>query len=322
MNSYLSFLSNIVANNFSHHEINTVVEKTYVIALSYIQSNYKKFRQSYLNDESIYKELAIDSITPLFNKNNEGEFYVLNKIHKEWISRARTESEAFYFLYRMVANRVEQQFIVFLSEVNPFFKKILESVSYYATKEGYSRINHLGTVYIVKGKLIPGDKKILETEDFELLPNSLFVNMKLLLPNLFHFIINETEYFPAVPLNALVNKLMHMNLTDINKINTAEDLFYELEVNNYIKLGLERTIKKLECTYYASGKLNHSEFEGLKKALNDMAGDLKDGGINRGMYSYLSPYFKNLNKAEFNIRYRHIVEYMIKILKKSICENF
>ena len=320
MNSYLSFFSKISSNNFSQAEINIIVEKTYIIALTHIKNNYQKYPQIYINNANTFEELAIDSIIPLFQKNVDGEFFILNKLYRDWISKAKSEQEALYFLFKTVANRVEQQSAIFLSEINPFFKKILETVNYYAAKEGHKKQNHFGTVYIANKDFEQSDRRILNVDDFELLPNSLFVNMKFLFANLFEHLENETGYQPAVPLNALVNKLMHLNLASYRERDVIEELHCKFEVDNYINLSYEKTICKLEDSYLKTGKLSFKEIENFKKALFDMAVDLKEGGINCGLYKYLLPHFNNLTREECMQKYHNIIEYMLKFLKNSISE--
>jgi len=52
-----------------------------------------------------------------------------------------------------------------------------------------------------------------------------------------------------------------------------------------------------------------------------MCEDLMNGGINPGLYNYLSPYMKDLNNEMYKQNYHNIIEYLLKSTKAHIAEN-
>lgn len=57
-----------------------------------------------------------------------------------------------------------------------------------------------------------------------------------------------------------------------------------------INLAIENTFKKLNETYLTKGKLSEEEVKIFRRTIKDMAEDLKDGGVNPGLYKYLSAF--------------------------------
>lgn len=51
-----------------------------------------------------------------------------------------------------------------------------------------------------------------------------------------------------------------------------------------------------------------------------MAEDLKNGGVNPGLFKYIEPYINNLSKEEYQLKYHNILEYLLKLMKNKIGE--
>lgn len=90
-----------------------------------------------------------------------------------------------------------------------------------------------------------------------------------------------------------------------------------MTVENIIKDGLNVVNNKLS-DYVRKNKLNESESDNLKSALTDIAVDLADGGMNRGLYNYMEPYVENLEKSLYEKKYYPVLDYMVRILKENI----
>lgn len=53
-------------------------------------------------------------------------------------------------------------------------------------------------------------------------------------------------------------------------------------------------------------------------ALNNIAIDLQDGGINIGLHKYLLDQFENASFEDYKQKYQNVFEYLFKVLKKEI----
>ena len=92
-------------------------------------------------------------------------------------------------------------------------------------------------------------------------------------------------------------------------------------MDELVNLALESALKKLENSYTAKSKLNELESNSLRSALTDISEDMKNGGINPGLYEYLSPYINDLSKEAYKDNYHNILEYLIKVTKGVIADN-
>ncbi len=316
-------LAKLKRQNTQPSDINFVVESAYKIALNYLRQKYIRYQNLIINDDLHMEDIAIDSIAPLFLKDESKQFYVLVNAYNNWSPPIHCNEDALFFLNKIVAAQIEQHVTVLLRESDPVFGKILDSVNYLIKKEGYKKINYFGEMYIVKNKCSCIYEKVISAEEFELLPSSLFINKKTIFINLFHVIENKQGYFPAIPINSFVSKLKHIALFDYhNNKNQPKFLFDQIEVEECISLGLTKAQKKLENYYLKKEKLSISEFNTFTKVLSDMAVDLKDGGIKHGLYDYLNVYFPNLTREKYYTKYQDILEYILKIMKKTIAETF
>ena len=58
-----------------------------------------------------------------------------------------------------------------------------------------------------------------------------------------------------------------------------------------------------------------------KSSLEDLAKDLKDGGIAPGLYKYVLANYPGLDEQLYKEKYHNIIEYLLKVLKQQIAEQ-
>lgn len=305
----------------SQQSINKLVEVCYKIALSTLRFNYKKIHKIIVRDELSIDDIAIDSITSLFVRDEEGKFSVITSAFNSWQPPIQTEEEALYFLNKLIQKRVEQHISLILRETDPFFARLMDSVNYLVKKYGFNKINHFGTVYIIEPDCNEILNPIISSEEFQSLPYSLFAERKSLLQNLFSYLSSNTNYFVAIPFNALINKQKELNISLYKISDSTEEESATFEINTVVNSALANTYWKLNESYIAKGKMTEEEAEIFRKTLKDMAEDLKDGGVNPGIYKYLSANFPGLDEECYKQKYHNILEYLLKLLKKDIADQ-
>lgn len=305
----------------SRQSVNKMVEVCYKIALSILRFNYKRIHKIIVRDELSLDDIAIDSITSLFMKDEEGKFSAINSAFNSWQPPIKTEEEALYFLNKLIQKRVEQHLSLLLRESDPFFARLMDSVNYLIKKYGFNKINHFGTVYVVNSGCDEILNPIISVEEFQSLPYSLFENKKNFLQNLFGHLSSDTNYFAAIPFNALINKLKELNIALYRVSEATEEESEIFEINTVVNSALANTFQKLEEAYLTKGKMTEGEAEIFRKTLKDMAEDLKDGGVNPGLYKYLSANFPGLTEDCYKQKYHNILEYLLKLLKKDIADQ-
>ena len=296
----------------SQQSTNRLVETCYKIALSFLRYQHRKVQNIISREEGSLEDLAIDSIASLFEKENTGSDYVVIAAFKSWQPEIKTEEDALLFLNKIISKRVEQHISMLLRESDPVFSKILDSVNYLIKKHNFVKRSYMGRTYI-----LPDDKqeitgKVMPVEEFESIPSEFFADAGNILMNIITYINAATVYTSAIPLNALILRLKNLNVNLFDISENTSGVSSILEAKSIVKQALCETFAKLQNSYIIKGKLSASEGESITKALNDMAIDLQDGGLNPGLYKYLSLHFPELNEEVYNSKYHNILEYLLK----------
>jgi len=312
---YLTLISKLRNSTLTQKDINSLVEKCYKIAMHYFRCAHSRIYKV-LSDDLKIEDVAIDAISPLFTSGNENPLFLFASALESWNTAIETENDALYFLNKIVSKRVEQHICQLYRQADPFFSKILDSINYLIKKNGYQKINYYGSVYILKpntGKdfIVP-----LNKEDLQNIPSDLFVSKKELLTRIF-----GCGSFNAIPLNALVHRVKELETSDFLLQNDTSSNESEFQVNELTQKGLSAAVSKLISSYSHKNKLNEAETQAFKFTLNDMATDLKDGGVNPGLYEYLSVHIPEMSKETYQLRYHNILEYLLKIMKKTIADD-
>ena len=305
----------------SHLFLNKVIEICQTIALSYLHFNYKKVYKFLQNENLTSEEFALDAIASLFCKNDQNSIMSIQVSFNNWQPAIKTEDDALFFLNKIVASRVEQHIYSFLKEEDPFFSKILDSVNYLIKTQGYRKSQSLGKTYIIKSDSKICDTLFITQYEFENIPAPLFSGRKTLIPNLLDYLEKETKFIAAIPLNDLIYRLKHISFSEYSVTESTQLTNKQFEMDELVNLALETALKKLENSYTAKSKLNELESNSLKSALTDIFEDIKNGGINPGLYDYLSPYIKNLSKEAYKDNYHNIFEYLVRLTKSVIADN-
>ena len=310
-------LYNLNNSESDRKSLNSLIEICFKIAQGYVRVNFQKVFRQLVNEQESIEDIAIDSISPLFLSNGNDELQI-KRIFRKWGSNVTSEQDALFFLNQIVSRRVNQHITQILKDSDPFFAKIYESVTYLIKRDGYKKKNYFGTVYIVEKEI---KNSPIEPDAFYNLPAELFVNKDKILKNLLKYLKNETEFFPAIPLNALVKKIKQISFDTEYKTSDPGDATLKYELIQIVDWGLNKSKKKLLDSYGREGKLKESEIESFEKTLNDIAYDLKNGGLKPGLYEYLRFNMPDLKRDVFRTKYQNILEYLFKVMKHKVAEE-
>lgn len=304
--------------SYSQSTLNFLIEICFRASKAYFYSKRLKLFKNFFESDLSLNDAALDAIVPLFCKETEDQVLPIIKSFNSWQPPVQTETDAIYFLNSVIAGRVEQHISLVLKEKDPLFAKILESIKYLVKTHDCKKVSWLGKQYIIQSVHSEISQKPIDQDSFERLPGALFRNQKTLLEDIFTYLIEETNFFPAIPLNDLVMRLKELNLNELQQQTNLNSAAVKSDITEIVSAGLNQSLIKLNDSYYSTGKMDEHEFENFKKALYDMAEDLKDGGINRGLFDYLKPHSNGLNKEEYQDKYHNILEYLLKVMKNTI----
>lgn len=299
-------------------EINFLVEKTYSLATGYLGINYTKIYKLLQKGEYCINEIAIDAIATLFVPDKEKNTTPLANSFIKWDPPIETESDALFFLNKIVAGRIEQHIFSSLREYDPFFSKILDSVNYLIKTGNYKRISLAGRSCVIEKDRRDLGGNIIDCEDFENIPVSVLADKKNLLHSVFYYLKNYTDFAVVIPINLLVYRIKHINFSDYIAQFDSSVTAKDFEIEEFTEFGFNTAKTKLELSYLQKGKLNNFETTCIGNALKDMSNDLLNGGINPGMYEYLTVYMKDLDKTQYLTKYHNILEYLVRVMKNTI----
>ena len=161
---------------------------------------------------------------------------------------------------------------------------------------------------------LPDSKFIYE------LPIELFSDNNKMLPELFNYFQNNTDKASAIPLNALVIKIKQVKSAGFNLSDSTPN-GNETEIDSIVNKALTITITKMQESYLKKNKIDENEANGIKKALESIVSDMRDGGINPGLHKYFLEQFSELTFDDYENKYQNIFEYLFKVLKKEIAEQ-
>lgn len=320
--SVLAILKSICENTSSRSVINNLIELSHNYACTYLKYRYKNLDKILLTEDITLKEMALDAIAPLFERNEKGEFVRIAKAFNNWQPKIDNEEMALFFVNRIISKATEKYVSEILRQSDPFFSRILDSITYLIEKNNYKKKLFLGTVYIIENDWDNNISYICNLPDSTFineLPVHLFIKSKNVISEVFNYIKSSTDKTHAIPLNALVLKIKQVNSSSFMFSDSFSD--NEIEIKSIVQKSLNTTFEKLKVTYLDKNKIPVSEAVSIQKALETIASDLCDGGINAGLHKYLIEQMPDLCFEEYKIRYQNIFEYLFKVLKMEITEQ-
>lgn len=318
--SVLRILHSICEHNYSRSDMNHLIELAYKTAYTYLNYRNKGLSKVLLAEDITLQEMAIDSIAPLFARNETGDFVKLIEAFENWTPKIDTEETAQFFVNRLIARSVDKYISEILRESDPFFSKILDSITYLIEKIGYTKRNIIGTTYIIENDNFIKSGSLPDPKFISELPLDLFYDNVNIISKVFDYIKSNTDKAVAIPLNALVMKIKSVVM---NEHRLPESYFNDqgCEVESILNQALNTCVEKMNLSYVEKNKINETEAKRIKKALINITNDLRDGGINPGLHKYLLEQFPELNFKGYEERYQNLFEYLFKILKKEIAEQ-
>jgi hypothetical protein len=303
----------------SNEELSLVFQAAFNIVSVYLKKNKSKF--GFLNNREDYNlnDAVMEIITPLFLNRNERKYYKLITAYEKWEPPVKSNGDALFFLHQLIFIRTEHYLSKALEKVDPLYSIILKDVNLKIIQSGYYKIRYLGQSFVSESESIDAGKNIINDDWFDQLHPDIFVKDNFL-SELFDYLKYESHFAPAIPLNTLVLKLKRLNLpfyTEIRSEMVIEESFYTEEV---VLKSLDVSLSKLVRSYVSKNKLTDIEADLFTKALKEISYDLRDGGINIGLYEYFKKYNPVLSRQEYKLKYDNILEYLVKLMKQTAME--
>ena len=310
-------LQDLSKNNYiENRNFNFLVEKIFQIAHTYIRHNRTRI-PSFILDGGSKQDLAIEAISVFFIKN-KNNFYPISNSFDTWVPNITNEDETLFFLYKIISLRVEQFITKSLKEADPVTAKILDSLKYLIKKNGYQKKKYFGQKFICNSTSNNLDRHLVTAIELENLPSSYFQNTDKIFENIFNYFGKDSESNTAIPLNLLATRIKSIrSFLDTNdfKNDNVESLIF---VDDVIASGYNLAYSILINSYFKKGKISEIEVEAYNKTLQDLAEDLKNGGINPGLFKYFKKNMNSISEEIYLKKYHNKLEYLLKIMRTKI----
>lgn len=307
-------------DDFNYDDLKILIDISFSIALSHIRYQKKRGNKFPMIGVEKIEDIAIDAVAPLFIESvSTGQITLVMSL-QNWNKKIEKESDAQFFLYKIVWSRVEQTLTELIKQNDPFFNKIHKTLTTCIINYNLKKTNYLGRVYVTFEN-IELEGKIIPEEEFNALPYSLFLEKQYaLFENILNYIEEETDYIPAIPFNLLIKKIKLLNHNNFS-VDTKTNYLNEFLISEVIKKSLGELKIKINHSYVATNKITELEAAAIYKSIETMSHDMRNGGINNSLYSYLSDFIEDLSQEKFYTDYHGIMNYLYKFFTKRILEN-
>ncbi len=316
-------LSEIEKETISQVNLNKLIEISYKLAIFNVRRNINKIYNLNKNGDITVEDVAIEAISNLFITNEKREMMNLKYSLITWNNPIENDTDGLFFLNKIVSMRVNQYVYKLLKESDPLFSKVLDAVNHCIKKDNYKKVVAFGKTYIVEedveeitGDTITAEELNNSTIDFDYTKNDVIAAM-------FEYIEVTTNYFPAIPLNAFVKRILFNYQKDYESqsfhVSSPMD---KICVEDIVKIAIEKTLIKLKETYVEKDKISEYDAQVLGKTVIDIANDLKEGQLNWGIYAYLEVHVPELTKDLYKDKYQNILEYLVKKFKSYVKEQY
>ncbi len=310
-------LQDLSKNNYiENRNFNFLVEKIFQIAHTYIRHNRTRI-PSFVLEGGSKQDLAIEAISVFFIKN-KNNYYPISNSFDTWVPNITNEDETLFFLYKITSRRVEQFITKSLKEADPVTAKILDSLKYLIKKNGYQKKKYFGQKFICNSTSNNLDRHLVTAIELENLPSHYFQNTDKACENIFNYFEKDLESYTAIPLNLLAARIKLIRSSFDTKELNNETIESSIFVDDVISSGYNLAYSILINSYFKKGKISEIEVEAYNETLHDLAKDLKNGGINPGLFKYFKKHMTSISEDIYLKKYHNRLEYLLKVMRTKI----
>jgi hypothetical protein len=314
-------LDQVQSGLYSQKELKQLIDITYNISVAFLKNSFKsKINYSLYSHDSI-KDLALDTILPLFIKNNSGILGIKRALDN-WTDPILDDNDADFFISKLIWKRADQTITNLLKERDPIFDKILKTLNLCISNNKIKKIRYFGTVYIVDEKITSLDGNLIKSEAFDKLPSILFSYKQItLFEKLFDYLKRNTEYIPAIPLNLLIKKIKEFHIgKNYYMLPSEENVDNTFIYKDIIESGLNTIKERIETFYIPNSRLNKEDAEIIMASFSDMTNDILCSGFTGSLYDYLKFRNNSITTEQFYKNYHSIMNNLLKNFRNRISE--
>ena len=315
--NHLEIVEYIKSDKPTQEELNKVIEHCFKTARFFIRLNMGKIAELSSVEDLNIDDLAIDSISGLFVRNEKKGVLNIKSSMNSWKDKIMSDKDAYFFLYKIVEMSVNQYINKILKEHNPLFSKLLDSINYQIKMGGYKKVRNVGKMFVVENDK---NKKThyLTDDELEIL---LQAHDQESYSYILKFIFSNTEDYenPAIPINQLVYILTRKinNSIDWKSFNHSHTSS-AVHVDHIIELALAKISNDITKYYVIKDRLNIKEGDNLLKTIQYLSEEMRGGIKINGIGKYFLHLHPEITEEYYKERYHNILEYLVKKFRRYL----
>ncbi|MGE5402095.1 MAG: response regulator [Ignavibacteriales bacterium] len=315
----ISLINELRGGEVSQKCINLLIKVSFKLASFKVKKNINRILNINKRWDLSVEDIAIDGISDLFVKNTKNNKLNLAYALLTWSEPVKDNLDALFFLNKAVSLSVEQRINRLLRETDPFFARMLDTFTKAVKKYNFSKIDHYGSVYVTNPGVSRINGNVIEYEEFLGIPVDLDQPKRYIISDLLDYLEDNTEYFPAIPLNPLVDRMLGgMQRSEMAPVSGSPSFFNKLSMKDIVDLCYTNTVYKLKKSYAETGKIGPEDFRIIVAVLDDISQDLAEGNTIWCLYDYVKKHSEDLTREEYKSVYQNTLEYLIKYFRQQI----
>lgn len=322
-----STLNQIFSGDHTHQAVNHLVQICFKIALAYL---HHRLRRGSLVDNQFgisNEDLALDCIAELYQRDDNGQFIVLEQYFNSAKWEALSEEEIKVALRRLVFSKVNEGLFRNYREEDPNLAKIIRNIKE-ASKQD-KRVHLVRTrdsSWLVVGPSAdePNHLPLAPVEVLEAFMRSVVCttsNTYKAVSALADFVAEHPHYCNGYPMSAFAQVLRASFIGRVTPETQTEELSFEpIEVENAIQRAVSKVRNSLQDSYVRGGKLSLTLFnnyvDAVKKILKSTF-TLYPDSID-SQYEALQTVMPGLSKDVYMSQHRNILQYLFKLSRTEM----
>jgi hypothetical protein len=315
----------------NHRELSQLVKISRIIACSYLHNIRSSILYLCEQQGITTNDLSYDCIAEVFSRDENNSFYRIGRFCKslnDSIAKI-SEREIFYAWKSLLIKVIDSQLARLYSQSDPVGSKILRNIR---------NVTRGGDHFILE-KTISGNMLIPKNIDplFHLPPIPIdrfekeYFNIAYDRKNIineqieivYNILTCQTEYRRAILLLDVVRVFKQRAITeyipDKYEVENPDDIknLTTLEIEEFESKVITLLKEKIFLKYFAKGKFNKEQAEGVFFAVRDIVNDwCFNGDCQEPFFNYLIRYLK-IDESTYVNTYKAKLEYLIKLAREE-----
>lgn len=322
-----STLTQIFSDDRKHQAVNHLVHICFKIALAYL---YHRLRKGSLADYQFgisNEDLALDCIAELYQRDEEGQFVVLEQYFRSAKWETLDEEGLKIALRRLVFSKVNEGLFRNYREEDPNLAKIIRNIKE-ATKQDsrVSLVRARDTNWLVVGPpdTQPNHLPLAPAEILEAFLLSVVCNTSntyKAVSSLADFSAAHPHYCNGYPMSAFAQVLRTSFLGRVVTDTEHDEAAYEpIEVETAIQRAVNKVRHSLQDSYVRGGKLSLALFDNYVDAVKKILRStftLYPDAID-SQFEALQTIMPGLSKDAYMNQHRNILQYLFKLSRTEM----